>query len=394
MLKVSLVNPYKSWNKIKPLKLEGGFNNFELSMDINGAYELKTVLNTSSEIYDELRNNFDYGLIIETQDVTLGFIKARDPQFDGVKGVATITFYSSVWKLKYSEPLQQNQTYNGSAINFINSIDSEFVWLPISKDKNIVFSSGVASNFDMLKSVLDLSNWIYRDNGMIFDGVNYKPSIVYGDPRDFDNYFGTIKANNTTSLDNPFDTDFILITDLKLNYSGEVFTHLRVFGDVGQGGASNNSAVSLSNPFASYINPEFPLVQINNKYYIQNTKIASQRYWNTYTTQVFTLTSNTYNPTANQVLDVNNPTETNQLLSTSDAESYIYNKGVQFLKEHQEATNYTFSFAFKKILLPMQKISISYKETQETFSGIKTIYDIQTSQILRNLRYDNLTIFL
>jgi hypothetical protein len=390
-MKINIVDPINNYANVFPLDIRSkGVTKAELKVGVNEPFQLNLTVNTNlGAKWQTLRDNFDYGIRIKSGRFDSVFVKFRDPQEDNNFGVENLGFAGASFLLKTSEKLLEDTEYNGSLISFLSSLDPQFNWVLFGPDIDVHITTGQLSNYDILQQAIKAAaGYVWFDGPVLNNGVSLIPTIYVGDS----NYakstlqgisnFATVTARKKTFLDNPFNKDDVIINSIKKSYTGNVVTYLKVLGDQGQGTAKN-SAIRLEDPNADYIQPDFPLVQrqngltLQNSYYIYNINAVKVTKSNKFETQPFTLSGN--------VVDSNGDQSTFIL----DAQRFIYNSGVAYLKSQTSNNLYTYDLAYKQVYYPGTTFNVKYKETIKMLDGrTLTVFDINNNFLLKEETYD------
>jgi hypothetical protein len=397
-LKLSIVDPFASrpWSDVALLELRrGGITEAQLKVAVNEPSQLNFKINTNlGSDWQYLRDNFDTGLKVIGKRYDSIFVKGRQPQFDRDFGVVNLGFFGASYLLKNSQKLNSDLEYNGSVQTLISRLDPNFAFISIGADRNIKISTGQMNNLELLNECMKAAGgFIWFDGVTVDTGAGYKPSIYYGAISDIqatlglDPHFAPLYIDDRAALDNPFSPDFVILNSVKKNYSGEIYTHLQVLGDVGQATAIN-SRLKLVDPGASYINAEFPLVSVINsitgasELYIINTRATplTKRY--SYNTQTYTLSANSQD------------SELRTIRSIDDAREYMYNKGVAWLKQHTYNESYNVDYTLNQICYPGTAIVINRKDTATQIDGSKLeVFNFQNkTQFIRENTFNLLNI--
>lgn len=357
-MKLFLIN--RNFEILRPIITNsGGLLDAFLTMDLNGAYELKLKISTELAVYDQLTKS-NFGVRLQTEDLDLCFFKGKNPDTNLQTGTVELTYFSASYLLKYSQRiLQENQLYKGSAFNLLQNLHPDFEFELLGSDKFIEQNTGILNNFAILEDTCkSAGGWSWREQGIT---QNNKTKILIGD---FNNITQKYKARNWF-FDDPFDSDTIQIKGIKQIKSGESISHLLIFSDSGKG-SENQTIMFLNQLNANYILPDFPLVnkgkQIRGQiaYYIfdQNNKLGFDKF------ETFV------------VQNAVSPQE-------------IYNKGVAYIKSKKDDEIYEFDFGFPKIILPGEKVDIEYLYKITNLDGTKrTLFDIKDTQTFRKLNFD------
>jgi hypothetical protein len=340
----------------------GGFLSASLDLDFGGAYSLTIEISSELPVFDTLKNT-NFGLRLIDNNIDLAFFKGKTPTINTVTGVVTLTYFSSSWLLRYSQRLlTENELYKAMAFDLIKNLNPNFVFELLGQDQFIELNTGVLNNLALLEDVCKTAKgWNWRDNGIVnIDGVN-KTKILIGD---FNQIIPNYRASNSF-LDDPFETEIIKINSIKQTLTGDAISHLLMLSDTGQG--SESSTIIFPNEQnASYVVPEFPLVDKNKvirgqkAFYIQdiNNKIGFDKF------------------------------ETVVIQNAVSAQE-LYQKGISYIKSKQDYSIYEYELNFPKIVLPGEKVKVSYHDSQKNMNGDDiNFYDIEDTLTLRKLKFD------
>lgn len=357
-----------------------------VEIDGNQAYVLK--MNISPALgswYRKLIDEDRWGILLDDTFVKLGFIKAAKETVETAMGQTELTFYSTSFLLKSSQALLNSAVYSGSIQTFITNIDPQFEYRFWSPDKTINFQANAQNNFDLLKQVVFDNSWVYRDDGINDNGI---PIIACGNAKETDSYYYNsgstlyepISLSNKNTESNAFDKRWGVLTKAVKNWNDEYITHLYAYVDSGTGTAENTRK-TLTNPSATYIQPGFPLVLINGKYYIVNQQLYNEvgqaRFWeeNIALSQALEGTSLlNYTPVK---------------LTSKDIEQQFYNKAVKLLRTKSKDAGYSYDLSFRRFILPFTKIKIDYTEKTKAIDGTEYItLDVQDTFLSRKVNYD------
>jgi hypothetical protein len=411
MLKISLCE-IDTWNIVAPLKLgNGGLVNASMRCDISNAYELDIEIDTQiGNLYSLLRNTDKYGIRIEIDGIDLGFTKARDPQWDKPKGKVKLGYYSATWNIQTSVFRVQNTIHTGSLFELIRNIDPNYDYLLVGEDKNLIgYQVPQMNNFELLKEIVHNNGRSWRENGIVNLGTDsdpiWKPQILITNMLNTDNFYQSTKdikykplvVSNHNGIASPFNKETGIIRDFKLNYSGVVYTHLQVFIE-NTGGMNVNLAVDLQNLEASNVDPDFPIIGIPNSYanrtdyYIVNSKLLSK----VGSPKYGEYKANLATSIQTEDLQIANELDFTEIDITA-ARKQAYDRAVTYMKSNGAKEIFTWEYSTPRFVLPGNVVNIRYKEVQPQLNKLKkeiVIYDITETQVLRDLRYDNLAEFM
>jgi len=373
MLKFYIIRPYTSLDPIQEISsVYSGISEASLEVALNSAYKLEFKIQPDNELYPYFKQE-NIGLRIVSDDFDVAFIKERQPTKQLSQGQIQLGFFSHIWRLKYSEPLQAGKTYNGGAAEFLSGIDPMFEWVLIGENRQVEYQTPTNDNWEILNDFCDQFSYNFRDNGV----VNGKTQIVIGNMKQIE----LAPRYKEFVADIPPSTipiNGVKPSNPRVDYSGEVITHLLVIGDTGQGDAKN-SRVTLNNTQENFYNPEFPVIQKNGVFYIINGGVDTTI--EKYATNTFTLSDNTQG-SASQDIDVNTAKKT------------IYNKGVSYLRSKSFIVTPRF-----EVDVPLtyagNKVRLRYIELQTMPDGrVVETFNFDEYDFLRSIKYDNLEQYL
>jgi hypothetical protein len=340
----------------------GGFLSATLDMDFGGAYILTIEITPDLPVYSSLKSGL-FGLRLIDNDNDIAFFEGKTPSVNLMTGVITLTFYSSSWRLKYSQRLlQENELYKSFAFALIQNLNPNFVFELLGMDQYIELNTGVLNNLALLEDVCKTAKgWNWRDEGVVnVNGIN-KTKILIGE---YSQIIAKYRATNRF-YDDPFGADTIKINSIKQTLTGDAISHLLIISDTGQG--SESSTIIFPNEQnASYVLSEYPLIDQNKiirgqkAYYIQdiNNNIGYEKY---------------------ETLVIQNAVSAQEL----------YQKGVAYIKSKQDYSIYEYEFSFPKIILPGEKVKVQYRHSIDAINGdTYSVLDIDTTQTLRQLKFD------
>jgi len=381
MLKFSLVDITNNFQVITPIPIDlKGVTKAELTMSTFESYQLKMSINSNigANIYKNLISNPEIGLKMETSETTLIFV--RYDQTAGNFGEYDLTFLSYSTRLTSNFPQVANSVIATSNLStFIDNLGSdEFVFELISSDPTLNFEVPQFSNLEVLKDVAD-GSFSWREFGLVNVGGVNKVKIQIGT---FENQPLNTKFKARQSyFDDPEDLNTLLINDVKINFRGELITHLNMIGDIG-GGTSSSLSLKFddSDISADYINPLFPIVKKTKngvtKYFVENRNARVNLKRDYYKTDTLSLNSNNEDESGGIQID------------SFSAKKRMYAKSVDYLKRVEPSFYPVFDCTAKKVILPGEKINYKYKEIIDG----EEIFNFNFDDVLRSVTYDLLLI--
>lgn len=381
--------------KLKPLNLTGILD-ARLKMDLGSSYQLLLDINTECQDYTTLRYNLGACVWVETEHLRLLFVKARAAQQTEVDGVVKLTFYEASYMLKYTEPQLLYVPFIGSAIEYLSRLSNRFVFNLISPDRQVIIDSGISDNLALLEEVCTkVGGWTWRSAGLTQTTTGqWRPLIEIGTFQELERYdnfdfkyrpfFAKAQPNQ-----NPFDQDTIGLRTLSVESSQFAPKYLLVVGTVGDG-ATKSSVVTFQTTDYPWLDNQYPIVKIGSNYYLQNTQANATN-----------LDFDIHRVTINSNLQITN-SQTSilpggsaqggatplQIVNQNQARQALYNEGVAYLKQRQEAAVYKFEAIYPQIILPGNRIKLDYTEMQTSFGDTKVIFDLDDILIARNLDFN------
>lgn len=398
MLSLSLAT-YNPTKKIKPISFKG-ISDCRLQMDLGTNYQLLITIDTANPEYDELRSQSDACIWLTTDNLDLLFVKAREPQKDKIGGLCELTFYEVTYMLKYTEPANLFKPYFGSLIKYLSGLSKQFVFNLLCPDQNILMDSGSLDNLSLMTTAIDKAVGLtYRASGLINTANGYLPVIEISDFRNLEDisfkdwrYKPFFAKNNFSNIRN----DSIKLNSLNLSYPGAIPKYLLVLGSTGDGSTSS-SVVKFDKDNYAWLDPTYPLIKINKNYYIFNTQVAKTNI--EFDIKVVKLSQN-LEIQDSEFLPQNNPINTpilkslitnkpRRIIDRDKGLLALYNEGVAYLKKRRDLIVYDFDADYPDIILPGNKIQVTYLEKQTTASGQeRVVFDINSAFIARNLQFD------
>lgn len=380
-----IVNPFDTEKKYQSIHTINGRSkgvlsaNLKLSTNQPNELNMRFDTNLTKDAYNALKDS-NLGIRLTQDDIDMVFVQDRASKKIDAQGVMTIRFYSAIYGLIYSEPtLIRQQFIRESGIKTVNRIP-DFDFQLISPDVQLTINTGINNNLDILNNIRKASgSWSYIDIGLksIGDGKFEKTALI----GNFNNIDGYADADNRfkTTIVRAQDTDDFYgdsptLDDLTLYYNGREIQFLHPVLDTGQGAGSANSAPTFTRTNYDFVDPEFPLVAINGKVYIQDTRYAGLE--KRYLTYPVTFTATSDNGEGEQILNI------------EDAYEYLYRKSVFYLKSQRETNRYDAPFTFRKITFP-KYYQIKYKKQITNIRGeVVELFDLDDQKLLTSIEYD------
>jgi hypothetical protein len=364
MYKLSLINPYDTQVQYKTLSSlmpqSGGIVDLKLKVQSNNPYQLILTMNAQCPFWNELKNDRTLGVRFTTKYIDLAFLQYDRKQ--NLEGKQTFTFISSCHKLNRVRPNNLNIIYKGSLASFLGSLSSDFIFDFISSDQEITLDTGITNSLTLITEAMQKAkgySWV--EAGLVDVGNNvFKTRIAIGDfGQDLEGYyqstgdkaFTPLFCEKRALLDDWEDDNTANLNYLNENDSGDTFKYLLPVGNSGSGAGSNSTNLVLTNPTASYINGQFPLVALTNptngkvEYWIQNPFYTS--YLDTFEVQSFTGTNNS---------------EQGETLTTEQTEASLYAEAVAYIKRKSLIRQITMNAISKRVCLPNTLCYVQYNE--------------------------------
>jgi len=381
---IQIVNPFDSTEKYSSLYTintqSKGVTQADLVYNTNQPNELTCIFNTNLPIgaYYAIKDN-DYGIRIKKDGHDLLFVQDKSSKKIDSQGQISLRFYSSIYKALYSEPtIINNQYINESGIVTANLING-FEFILISNDVTLSLSTGANSNLEIIDELRKSSGaWSYFDTGLYPRGDGtFTNRIVIGDYNNIENYAGidsrfsteTLEANNVKSI---FNKNPVLV-DVQTFYNGRQIQFLYPVLDTGQGAGTVNATQVFSRTDYSFVNHQYPLININGKIYIQDVSYTGleQRFY----IYPVTLTANSDNGDGSQIYNI------------EDALAYLYRKSVYYLKTQKESSRIDCEIAFRKLTFP-KYLQVKYQKTIRNNGEKYLIQDIDEKILYTKLQFD------
>jgi hypothetical protein len=384
MFKLDIVNLYAPTNNysiVRTLK-QGDYLDVNIKLDVNNPHQMIITINPNMNFWNEFINGVDselYGIRYRTDTLDHMFLK-RDVGVDEY-GRTTINMLSTSYKLATFRRDLKDLLYQGDLGAFLNKFPSEFEFINISDTRDIIIETGTLSHLELLTEASTYpEKYGWRENGIIDSGGGVlKTQILYGFlGQDMQAYFNSssdprcepLKTYSYTSSPSD-DLNIATLKGVQRKKTGELYTHILPVGDVGSGTATSSS-IRLRDPNASYIDPQYPLVPLNNTetgqidYYIlnPNAKFPVPRCKD----YSYTYSINEYNQNGQAKLT---PTQYEQIL---------YRKTVSYIQALEVTFYNELDLELKKAVLPGNNVNIKFTQKNEKGDIIHNIDEVQTLQ--------------
>lgn len=398
MLNISFINPFHSTKVIETIAdvpIEGDWlEQLEMSdRSLNQPYKLDITLNWRFPYFEELiRTPDQFGFKITTDNLSLAFIPDGGDSRLTQDGKFEMTLYSSVNKLKTENNLIFVDYPDISLATFLSYLNTNYVFTPISSDRNIKIKGDFWSEYDMMDEAINyVKAFDWRENGLLtFGGGVTKTQIVYGDfgydgatyyNNTGDKSFMPLVAKNNTDFDSSIDLDVVKLNKITKHYKYGVPNRFVVMVDTGSG-VNLNSSYNLRPDLVQNPNPDFPFGSFVNQ--------AGQTFW--YITNP--LVSQLPIRTENLTININSASENfySNDFTTLDSAQIAYSQAINTIKS--KAVGNYFSIdetTIKKLVLPGIETQVNYKKVVKLNDKRSlTLFDIDETFIQSNFESINL----
>lgn len=382
---VQIVNPFDAterYDSLYTLNLRrGAVINAQLNFSINQPNELNITFtpNMPPQAYDLLQNT-QYGIRLIKDGIDMLFVQDSASKKTTAEGLIECRFYSGLYKAIYSEPtLLYRQFVNESGIVAVNQVQG-FEFQLISSDVTLTVNAGVNNNYDFINELRKASGaWSMFDAGLKARGDGtYSNQILIGNYNEIDKY-GAIDSRfktetlQTRKLANWLSNDPVL-TNLTVFNNGRQIQFLYPVLDTGQGAGTQNASAVFTRTDYDFVDPYFPLVNINGRIYIQNTQYGGLE--ERFVTYPVTFTANSQDENGNQILNVNT------------ALSYLYRKAVYYMKTQSETKRYDCQIAMRKLTFPKYLNIRANKSVRNLLGQKTTIFNINEKILYKEMNFD------
>lgn len=381
---LQIINPFDSTKQYESLYTidtrKKGVLSSDLVLQISSPNELVLSFTTDlpSSAYKLLKDG-DYGIRLKKDGIDMVFVQDRQSKKIDSQGIITARFFSGIYKSKHTG-LNNLYRYdiNKSAITVVNRL-GDYNWQSISPDVNVSLDFGTNMDYDNLQELMkSAGNWSWFDAGLTYVGDKYENTILIGRYTEIEQYgavdsrFATEIARQSTLLDNPFDSR-PLIEDITAYYNGRQIQFLFVALDTGAGASSRNASPVFDRTDYDFIDPKYPIIEIDGVYYIQNVDYTGleQRFDN----YIVTLSSNVDDGSS-------------QIFNVSDALSYMYRKAVYYMRTQNESIRYDIPLTFKKLTFPKYFEVLYNKNIRNLKGDVYNLFNINEKILFKSIKYD------
>lgn len=380
-MQIHFIKPYENIEPKFTINFDQkGISSAVLKVVANEPYQLNIKINTNlnAELF-ELLESQSAGLRLQVDDIDLVFVRKSGytEAVESLTGEKEIKFVSEDILLsdikRNPRIFDYNSIYVGGVQNFLNQLSSNFYWKFLGTERKIVLTTGMKDNYQLLQDLISTTkNISFRNNGVKTIGGVSKTEILVGEFTEL-----PIKHTATNYFGNSFDKNIIRISDLTIAESGEILTHILPIGDVGLG-ADNSSFVYLDNPSADFIDGDFPLIPSGRK--LSNGKTIYE-IWNKNSALNFERGEIwTYSLSQNTEDGI-------EVFSVADAQKKLYESGVRFLKQKTDNSKYKIDLNYDKIILPLDKILVQFRQVNESFNN-KRFIDVNEVLYAQDREFD------
>jgi hypothetical protein len=384
MFKLDIVNLYDTTNNysvVRTLK-QGDYLDVNIKLDVNNPHQMIIVINPNMNFWDEFINGVDselYGIRYRTDTLDHIFIK-RESDVDEY-GRTTVSMLSTSYKLATFRRDLKDLLYKGDLATFLGKYPGEFEFTNISTAKNITIETGTLSHLELLTEACTYPEFYgWRENGIVDSGGGVlKTEILYGYlGQDIEAYFNSssdprcepVKTYSFNSSPSD-DLNIATLKGVQRKKTGELYTHILPIGDNGSATAKSSS-VRLTNPYASYINPQYPLVPLNNTetneidYYVlnPNARFPVPRCKD----YVYTYSINEFDQSGQAKL------------TQDEYEEILYKKTVAYIQSLEVTFYNEIDVDLRKAVLPGNNVEIRFLQKNEKGDIIHNIDEVQTLQ--------------
>jgi hypothetical protein len=293
------------------------------------------------ELIQRLINNANTGIVVRANDkstynqiLNQVFRMTNDAQSENSETIELVMF-STLYNLASSQPTYpRNYDYSGSGYSFLQTLDSTVNFGIVSNDQTITLNTGALNNYELVKEVIKQAGWQYVQNNLSWNQA-YGRLISQVTVGKFEELPITRKITNIHA----YNQD-ITITDWKRKITIESIKYLEMIVDTGKGTGTGSIDLSGSGIIQD---PNYPIVSINGRYYIQNSYYNAQY-----------------------------PTFQTLVVQNSTAQG-LYSQGVNKLIEANNPFIYDLSIVSTEYVPAGERVSVKYRTNQTSFDLEATI---------------------
>ena len=370
-----------------------GIRVISLAMDLNQAYILDVEINPAlQDLWCQIADNEFAGLVIQSDDCTIGFVKSNEREERYIRGRHVIRFYSSIWNLSRCSLQYQTGYATGNSLQeYITAIDPDINWVFLSGDQSFNFDAGVpTNNFELLRDICFANGWSFRENGIDADG---RTQILVGDFRDIKEFDSTGKYEPLDITYDPgnefaptkWSCDKVYLEDMRATYNRNYSTHIYIYSNPIEG-FNSDSITEFESGFFSFTDPNYPIVQLaDGRFYIQNTSA----YNNIEQSKILNRTIQYQQQTSLDLYASNDPLVNDIEYDEEDILEQMYNHAVAQLRRNSEQVTYSFTIRYLDLVLPGTCINIKTNHWAKDYDGWqKQVFKIDETRYARNILYN------
>lgn len=364
----------------------GDVADLQIVSRLDEPHQLSIEITSHFSRYQELLTRKDFGIRIEQGNQDMLFVFYRRRAHDTHKVVLTMLSYSHLlMQTKLDNIARELRNY--SLATLLGELDSDIVFTPISGDRNIELTTGAQDNLKLLTEAVKYTNFFsWVDGGLIDQGGQLRPNIIYGDFRNSRDYFNTtgdlrlkpVRVTNLTTTDNIYDAELTFLESASVYDGSEGFSLLFPYVDVGTG-FSQSTSPRLRRTDYFFVNSDFPIVKLTNNQGLDYYCIR-----NPFTKGADTVRVYEYEEPSNTQDDQGNFTT-----QTEVSEEVLYRRAVSYIQASQSQSILSTNLNLKQFTLAGTVADVEYKENINDYDNT-TIYtqDYSGTYLLDNLTFN------
>lgn len=342
-------------------------------------YQLNLTISPASKLYDTILDT-GTGIRVDFGDISIAFVRKKggNNAAQRLDGLVELKYLSEDVDLENlglnPRKLAWGQEWNDTLGALLTSLSDRYYFRQVGADRNLKFSTGALNNLQLLRRACDFRNVQFRNNGIVDAGDGERTEILVGDFTEMPIKF---KINNLVRSPNPFDKSALRLKDIDINYSGEVLTGVLPFVNTG-GGFDPSSATFLTDPGATFIDPDYPLVASS----VQTSGGET----------IYEVSAPVSSPSRRvevyEHLAVSNSEDGG--VATVDLEiskEQLYERAVNFLKSKSENINYSLDIEYNSVVLPLEKIDVNIRKVLD-FDGAKKKVEVRGEYYSDSYEFD------
>ena len=375
MIKFTFIDAYNTTTQFQNLASfdmrKGDIISWEYSLNLGDFHQIIVRVSPQFARYKTLREKKNFGIRLQTSTLDLVFLYKDRVELE--YGVVELKMVSSTYKLQESLLVNYRINYSGSLATFLASYNTDFDFIAIGADQNIIINTGALTNYEAVTEAIRYPfffDWL--EIGVKLASGRFKTQILYGDFRQIDTFYN---ANPSTypmlkgmkSRQN-YDSDDLNVANI-LNYQineNNIDFNLVLAYTSPDGQANPNTAIDLS-PTGSYVNPQYPVVTYNGVNYV----LVPEADQTTPKIKVYPVTESA---------NTENSSGTQQVTPAITAE-IAYKKTVAYIQAFKDTLSFKFDLAFKKLTLPGISNNVVFKrEVKDTDGTVLYTQNINQTQ--------------